>query len=86
VEIECPANAIPENLTVTINDLEVDQTITASQLELPPGATLKTDADAVICSCIVPAALEEEAEAAAAETVEPEVIGRKAEDEAEAES
>jgi large subunit ribosomal protein L25 len=86
VEIECAANAIPENLIVSINELDVDETITAGQLELPRGAKLITDPDAVICSCVIPAAVELEAEAAAAEAAEPELIGRQAEEEAEAES
>lgn len=86
IEIKCPANAIPENVTVNINELEVDQAITVNQIELPKGASLLTDPDAVVCNCFVPAIADEDAAAAAADSVEPEVIGRKAEDEAETDS
>jgi large subunit ribosomal protein L25 len=83
LEIECPANVIPENLVININHLEVDQTITVGQLELPKGAVLRMDAESVVCTCVVPAVEDEDAEAAGeGVTAEPEVIGRKAEDEA----
>ena len=82
VDIRCPANAIPENLVVSINDLGIDQSITASQFELPAGAELLVDDDTVVCSCSVPQVVDED-EAAPAEGAEPEVIGAKADEEEE---
>ncbi len=79
VEIECEALSIPEKLELNINDLKVGNSLTAADLKLPPGVTLVSDPDAVLVHC-VEARTEEEIEAAAG-GAEPEVIGRKAEDE-----
>lgn len=77
LEIECLAKAIPESLTCSINDLEVDGSITADTIELPPGSKLVTPADTVIVACVIPTEVEEE-ETAEPGSVEPEVIGRVA--------
>ena len=77
--ILCPANVLPDKLEVKIADLEVDQSISASDVELPPGAELAEDGNTPIVSCsVVVEAVEEEAEGGAAE---PEVIGKKDEEE-----
>jgi large subunit ribosomal protein L25 len=85
VEIECPANAIPEKLTLSINELEVGDSMTASQLELPKGATLLSDASSVIVACVEQTILADEEEEAALEATgaEPEVIGGRKPGEAE---
>lgn len=78
LEIECEALAIPEKLFLSINELNVGDSLTAAQAHLPDGATLLTDADTVVVQCVVPVEAEE---VSAAETgAEPEVIGRKAEE------
>jgi len=79
VEIECEALSIPEKLDLNINDLKVGDSLTAADLKLPPGVTLISDPEAVLVHC-VEARTDEEIEAAAG-GAEPEVIGRKAEDE-----
>ena len=81
LEITCPANVLPDRLEVSINHLELDQSITAGQIELPQGAFLTSSPDEIVCQCVIVEALEEEEDAA--EIAEPEVIGRKAEDEEE---
>jgi large subunit ribosomal protein L25 len=83
VTIECPMSVVPEKLVADINALELDASLTAADLELPKGAHLVTRPDTVIVHCVaaMPAEEEVEEEAAPAEAVEPEVIGRKAEDE-----
>jgi large subunit ribosomal protein L25 len=83
LEIRCPVTAIPESLSLSINHLELDQTITAGEIELPPGTELLTVASAVVVSCTEPDVREEDAEeiTGAPSDIEPEVIGRKAEDE-----
>jgi large subunit ribosomal protein L25 len=87
VQIECPVTAIPEKITVRINELGLGESILASQLKLPEGTKLLTDPSAMIVHCTVVAAEEvEEAAPAAAEGAEPEIIGRKAEEEGEEES
>lgn len=76
LQIECPVTAIPEKLSLNINELELGQSIVAEAVTLPDGAKLLTEPSAVVVHCSVPVAPEEEAEGA--EPVEPEVIGRKA--------
>ncbi|MDH3716730.1 MAG: 50S ribosomal protein L25 [Planctomycetota bacterium] len=83
LEIECPAENIPEKLQLNINNLQLGESLTAAALDLPEGATLTLSEDTVIVQCVEPH-LEAEEETAP-EAVEPEVIGRKpSEEEAEA--
>jgi large subunit ribosomal protein L25 len=85
VEIACLAGAIPEKLRANVNQLKLDEKITLAQLELPPGTRLLAeDLDAVVVECTLPAEEPEEAPAEAAPG-EPEVIGAKKEETAEAE-
>ena len=83
IEIRCPANKLPEHLEVSINDLELDGVITAGDIALPDAAELTCDPGDLVVTCVAPTVTEEptEEEAAAAAAAEPEVIGRKAEDE-----
>lgn len=80
VDVESLVTAIPEKLFLRINGLGLDQSLTAAEIELPAGATLLTPGDTLIVQCSLP---REEAAAAGlpAEGAEPEVIGRKAEEE-----
>jgi large subunit ribosomal protein L25 len=80
VEIECLAIEIPEKLFLKINDLQLDGSLTAGAIELPPGVKLLTDPDEIVVNCNKPVS-EEEAVPGMAESAEPEVIGRKAEEE-----
>ena len=86
VQIECPVTAIPEKLTLRINELGLGESILASDLALPDGTKLLTEPSTMIVHCTVPAAPVEEEAVAAAEGVEPEIIGRKAEEEGEEKS
>lgn len=77
--IVCPASAVVDSLQLKINGLELDQTLTAGDVELPAGASLAGEPTDVIASCSVPSAAPvaaEEGDAAA----EPEVIGEKKEE------
>lgn len=78
VTIRCPAERIPEKLELKIVDLDVGHSLRARDLVLPEGANLVTAGDAVIVICAVPA----QAEETAAGVAEPEVIGKKKEEEA----
>jgi len=84
IELECEVTQVPEKLEINVNNLNVDQSITAGELELPATATITCPEDTVIVQCAVPVAVEEE-EAAAEEgaEAEPEVIGRKPGEEGE---
>jgi large subunit ribosomal protein L25 len=85
VEIETSPVAIPEALHININHLALNQSLTLAAItDLPPGATLVTDADTVAVQCEEPAPEAEEALAGAG-GVEPEIIGRKAAEEEEGE-
>lgn len=79
VDVESLVTAIPEKLTLRINSLGLDQSLTAAQIELPAGTTLVTPGETIIVQCAVPR--EEEAAALPAEGAEPELIGRAAKEE-----
>lgn len=77
--VECEATAIPEKISVSINHLELDQEIRVADLVLPAGVVPLAEADVVVVSCTTPTEMGEEA--AEAGEGEPEVIGRKKEEE-----
>lgn len=77
VQIDCPVVSIPDKLLVNVNNLALGETITAGQIELPEGASMVTDPEAIVVQCVSPM-VEAELEAPTAESIEPEVIGRKA--------
>lgn len=81
VEIDCPAGSIPEKISVNINHLALGKSLTIGDLELPAGATLISDAAAVVVSCHLPVEVKEEE--AGGEGAEPEIIGRAAGEEEE---
>jgi large subunit ribosomal protein L25 len=85
LEIECEALKIPEKIEVPIAELELDGVIHAGELKLPAGVVLLTDADQLVVQCVLPMAEPEPGAVAEAGAAEPEVIGRKAEDEEAAE-
>jgi len=82
LHVECAATAIPDKLHVNINHLALGASITVGGLELPEGLTPLDDPDLTVVECAVPVEVEEEAPAEAG-AVEPEVIGRKKEEEQE---
>jgi len=80
LEIECEATAIPERIHVNINPLGLGDKIAVAQMELPASVVALADPESVVVECHEPVIVEEEAPAEAAEA-EPEVIGRKKEEE-----
>jgi len=84
IDLECEASDIPEKIDVSVNELELDDSITAGQLKLPSTARLIDAPDRVVVQCVSPVAAPEEETAVAGEA-EPEVIGRKAVAEEESE-
>jgi len=79
VKINCPVSKIPESLTANLANLQVNGAVHASDVELPPGATLASDPHVMIASCNVPKG---ESEVATGVSIEPELI-RKAKEEKE---
>ncbi|MCX7895175.1 MAG: 50S ribosomal protein L25/general stress protein Ctc [Thermoanaerobaculum sp.] len=89
LHLECPADAIPDKITVDISRLHVGQHIAAGDLKLPSGVKLLDDPHKILVTIEGRAvAVEEEVPVAAAEEMaEPEVIRRgKVEEEGEQES
>lgn len=81
LEIECPAASIPDKITLKINDLQLDQVIHAGDLQMPEGVDLVTEATRTVVSCMTPTGRDRDEELEASEGAEPEIIGRKADDE-----
>ncbi len=79
--IRCPADKLPENFEVNINELGLDQSILVSQIELPSVAELISEADGVVVTCVAQVEVDEDEGADSDAPAEPEVIGRKADDE-----
>lgn len=80
VDLECPVSSLPDRLELVINQLELGGAIFARELPLPEGAKLLSDPDQIVVHCVEPAGEEVAAEAPEG-AAEPEVIGRKAEEE-----
>lgn len=54
VSLLVEATAIPEHVTVDVEGLEDGRQVLASQLELPAGAELETDAEALVVQIVTP--------------------------------
>ena len=83
VEIEVAVRQMPDDIRISVVSLAIDETLRMSDLELPEGATLLSDAEAVVCSVTV---LAEEVEAEPVEgelADQPAVIGEKPQDDDE---
>lgn len=94
VEVECLPGDIPQTLELDVSDLEIGSHYEVKDLEVPAGVELMVELDKVVVavahSRVATEVEEAEAEAAEAglleaEEVEPELIGRAVEDEAEEE-
>ena len=81
LRIECLAVAVPESIRVNIAALQLGDAIHVRELHLPPDVKALDDAEAIVVHITTPQAEVEEG-ATAAETAEPEIIGRKAGNEA----
>ena len=82
VEIECEPSTAPEKIDVNINNLQFLQIVHLSDVELADGIKMLGDLTAVVVEC-VEAVEAPEAEEAADGAAEPEVIGRKKDEEEE---
>jgi large subunit ribosomal protein L25 len=77
LEVEGPADSIPENIEVDVSELGLHEHIVAADVKLPSGFKMLTPAETIVVS-IEPSRTErelEEAAASPAEAPEPEVIG-----------
>lgn len=81
LEVETDPGHIPDHLHVSINQLHVGESLKVTDiLDLPHGAVVLGDPDQVLVQCVEPTVVPEE-EVPAEAGAEPEVIGRKAEEE-----
>jgi large subunit ribosomal protein L25 len=87
VSVKGVVTAIPEHLVMDITDLEVNGTLKVSDLQVPEGIEVLDDPDEVLCSVLPPRKVEVEEgaegeEAVEAAAAEPELVGKKEEEEA----
>lgn len=77
VEVECTVTSIPENIPVSVRELEVGDSIHARDLDLPAGVKLISDPELLLVTCrmVTAAPTEEEIEEEA--PTAPEVIGEE---------
>ncbi len=69
LDLVCPANAIPDAITVDLTGKEVGESIHLSSIELPKGTSIRThETDLTIATIAAPSGLRSEEAAAAATT------------------
>ncbi|MFW5735972.1 MAG: 50S ribosomal protein L25/general stress protein Ctc [Halanaerobium sp.] len=87
IEIDTLPAEIPEEITIDISELEVGESLSVADLDLPEGIDLVTDSDEVIVTVVTPTELAEEDEETEEEEefLEPEVIDEEDEEEGEEE-
>jgi len=81
MQLLCPPRSMTDRLQININALELGQQITVADLELPEGSEAVLEPDTVVVQCIEKVASADSDEDAPEVTgAEPEVIGKKADD------
>jgi large subunit ribosomal protein L25 len=74
IEIECLVTDIPDQIRYNVSKMELNQSLKASEIALPEGATLITSPDTLIASVALIAEEEAAVTEAAEGSAEPEVI------------
>jgi len=81
LEVECVVTDIPETIVISVKEIDVGDSLHASDVELPAGTKLITDLETVLVTCSLVAAAkgiaEPTEEVEEAEIAEPEIIGQK---------
>lgn len=54
LKITCPANVLPDFLEISIDNLQLDGSVSASEVVLPPGASLVGNPSETLISCPTP--------------------------------
>lgn len=87
VTVKGVVTQIPEHLVMDISDLDVNETLKVSDLQVPEGIEVLADAEDVLCSVLPPRKVEavegiegEEAVEGEAAAAEPELVGKKEEE------
>jgi large subunit ribosomal protein L25 len=82
LHVECPAIQIPDFVTVRITELDIGSAIHVRQLaDLPEGVTVLDHPEAVVVQVVKPGVVETAPTEAVPGPAEPELIGRKKEEE-----
>ena len=63
IDVECLPNAIPEEFTIDVSELEVGQSLHVRNIVVPEGVEILNDPDVTVMSVVAPLAIEEEAPA-----------------------
>jgi large subunit ribosomal protein L25 len=79
LEVECLVTDIPEVIRHNVSEMALDDVLHVRDLTLPPGVAALQEGDVIVAT--VREILEQEEAAPESETAEPELIGRKPEDE-----
>ncbi len=81
LDVVCLPTQIPQNLSVDVSHLELNQSIHVKDITLPQGVTTKHDPDSVVFTVAPPMKEEVVVEGAEAAPTEPEVIREKKKEE-----
>jgi large subunit ribosomal protein L25 len=79
VEVECFPRDLPEIIRVDVSHLNIGDSLHVKDLQLPPGVSVRANADLTVASVAAPK-VEAEPVAVAAEVAQPEVIKEKKEE------
>lgn len=83
VMVNCPVFLVPESPVVRVGSLKIDDTVTIADLGFPEKVTVELPDDTVVLRVSEAQDIDIEEEEDASAALEPEVIGRKSEDEDE---
>lgn len=71
IKVACPVNAIPDEVTIDISDVELMQTVLVERITLPKGVTLVTPGKNPLLSVVIPRGMAKAESEAAAEGAAP---------------
>ena len=60
VDVECLPNAIPEEFTIDVSEIEIGQSLHVRDIAVPEGVEILNDPDVTVMSVVAPLAIEEE--------------------------
>jgi large subunit ribosomal protein L25 len=84
IEVECLPTAIPDEIVIDVTNLDIGDSLRLEDLELPEGAEPVGETSRVVVTVSAPKAVAaEDEEVEETEEAEPEVIGRKKDEEEE---
>ena len=63
LDVECLPNAIPEEFTIDVSEIEIGQSLHVRDIAIPEGVEVLNDPDVTVMSVVAPVAIEEEAPA-----------------------